>query len=239
VQQSEKIRENVKKFCNSIYTALLIAWLLLCPGFVVSGGFFCPGFVCPGFVCLGFVRVPVVRFCVLRFDLKRDPYLVLNSSPIFECNNMTISRNMKVNFVAKPYPHLRTPRLRVTKFKPIRFQRKSFFLLSTKSKFQRNFILISSKFRCLDFPVFRFRCRNRNCNFGFDFDWLLSTKSKFRRSFILFSSKFRCRRNRNFNFSFDFDIGIPTVEIEIEIPITFSNFDQKFRKSRNLFRWKP
>jgi hypothetical protein len=147
VQQSEKIRENVKKFCNSIYTALLIAWLLLCPGFVVSGGFFCPGFVCPGFVCLGFVRVPVVRFCVLRFDLKRDPYLVLNSSPIFECNNMTISRNMKVNFVAKPYPHLRTPRLRVTKFKPIRFQRKSFFFtfdeIEIPTKFYPNFVKVS------------------------------------------------------------------------------------------------
>jgi hypothetical protein len=44
------------------------------------------------------------------------------------------------------------------------FPCKSFFLLSTKSKFILNFIKISSKFRWFDFPKFRFRCQN------FDFD---------------------------------------------------------------------
>jgi hypothetical protein len=99
------------------------------------------------------------------------------------------------------------------------FPRKSFFLLSTKLKFRRNFILISSKFRCPDFLKFRFRFRNRN--FVFDFDGLLSTKSKFRQNSILISPKFRCR-------DFGFDIGIPML-------ISISQSEFRFRRRKSDF----
>jgi hypothetical protein len=61
VQQSEKIRENVKKVCNSIHClALSITSIVsrVCRVRCLS----CPGFDCPGFVCPGFVRVPI--FCL-------------------------------------------------------------------------------------------------------------------------------------------------------------------------------
>jgi hypothetical protein len=64
--------------------------------------------------------------------------------------------------------------------------------LSTASKFPRNFIPISSKFRC------------------FDFGFISISISCFRRNFILILSKFRCR-NRNFDFGFDFDLGIQSL----------------------------
>jgi hypothetical protein len=97
-----------------------------------------------------------------------------------------------------------------------RVSKKVIFLLSTKSEFRLNFILISSKFRCFDFPKFRFlfRCRNRNFDSGFNFDCLLSTK--FHSDFVEIStskSEFRFRhRNSYFDFGigiFDFDIGVP------------------------------
>jgi hypothetical protein len=35
---------------------------------------------------------------------------------------------------------------------------------------------IESKFPCFNFPKFRFQCRNRYLDFGFDFDLFLLTK---------------------------------------------------------------
>jgi hypothetical protein len=67
VQQSEKIRENVKKFCNSIHClALRITSIvsrvcrvrgLSCPGFVVSRVCHVQGLSCPGFVVSRVCRV--------------------------------------------------------------------------------------------------------------------------------------------------------------------------------------
>jgi hypothetical protein len=71
----------------------------------------------------------------------------------------------------------------------------------TKSKFQRNFILISLRFQCFDFPEFWLCCQNRNFNFVCDFDCLLSTKSKFKQNFILIFTKFR-RQESEFQFRF-------------------------------------
>jgi hypothetical protein len=102
------------------------------------------------------------------------------------------------------------------------------FLLSTKSKFRRNCILISSKFRRFDFPKFRFRfrCRNRNFEFGYDFDYLLPTK--FHSVFV----EFRCQ-NRNFDFGFDIEIGIL-----ISGSISTSEFRFRYKISIQMLKLK-
>jgi hypothetical protein len=103
----------------------------------------------------------------------------------------------------------------------------SHFLLSTKPKSNEIFILISSKFRCFDFPKVqcRIRCQTRNSDFGLDFDLLPTTKSKFRLYFvkistfrfseILFLTNYAWNLAgfgfwfRFWNRNFDSDIGIP------------------------------
>jgi hypothetical protein len=87
----------------------------------------------------------------------------------------------------------------------LRVSTKVVFFTFDEIESQRNVILISSKFRCFDFPKFRFQCRNRN----FDFDEI-EIPTKFHTDFVEISmsqSEFRLRC-RNRNFGFDFDIGI-------------------------------
>jgi hypothetical protein len=83
-----------------------------------------------------------------------------------------------------------------------RFQQKSFFKISMKSKFRRNFILILSKFRCFHFPQllismsklkFRIRFRLRHRNFDFSFDAVIGILA----SYLGF-------RQRNFEFGTGF-----------------------------------
>jgi hypothetical protein len=98
-----------------------------------------------------------------------------------------------------------------------RVSTKVLFLLSTKSEFRRNYSLISSKFRCFDFPKFRlrFRCRNRNSDFGFDSDFDFD----FGIPIPILTSEFRFRLRNT-----DFDVGITLIKIESSI--FKSNFNQ-------------
>jgi hypothetical protein len=101
----------------------------------------------------------------------------------------------------------------------------SIFYFPMKSKFQRNYILILSKFR--------FRFRNRNFDSYFDFGIGISIPaSEFRPEYqiSLSVSKIKSISHRNMSTKFLsrllIRISIPTVKIEFESPITFDNFDQ-------------
>jgi hypothetical protein len=85
----------------------------------------------------------------------------------------------------------------------LRVSTKVLILLSTKLEFQQNYSLISSKFRCFDFPKFRFwfRCWNQNSDFDFDIRILIPI--------LISTSEFRSR-NRNS----DSDVRISIIKIE-------------------------
>jgi hypothetical protein len=123
---------------------------------------------------------------------------------------------------------------------------KAFFLLSTKSKFRRNFILFSSKFRCFDFPELKFRWQLGISisivyfwrKFHSDFDEISMSKSTFYLGFdveigisisvSISTSEFRFWfrfRNRNFNS----DIEVPIfraghIFFKISGPLILADF---------------
>jgi hypothetical protein len=76
---------------------------------------------------------------------------------------------------------------------------------------------------------FRLRFQHRNSNSDFDFGIGISIPT------LEFQPTFFTEISQNlFLFWLFIGISISTVEIEIEIPITFDNFDHKFRQKSKL-----
>jgi hypothetical protein len=123
--------------------------------------------------------------------------------------------------------------------------------VSTKAIFytrlNRNFILISSKFRCFAFrnfdveigisisgslwkSEFRFRVRCGNRNFGFWIGIFIPTSEfRFRNQVSISMSKFQSIfywNKSTFIFWLLFGILMSTIEIKIDISITCDNFDE-------------
>jgi hypothetical protein len=90
-----------------------------------------------------------------------------------------------------------------------RVSTKVLILLSTKSEFRRNYSLISSKFRCFNFPKIS----------------ILISMSK-----LEFRLRFRFR-HRNFNSDFDFGIPILTSMSEFRLPKSKARFSNQILTS--------